>query len=140
MLQEAPQRSWLAFAQGQAPVGQEHKYAQMVNLLMLLQQAKGFRPEAALEAPIRVHLHLQEHHRQRCAAAAVLAGPKHAIGVVGHLFEGNGPEDVVRFAVAALGGGQPGQEMTHQVRQSLEDFGKPMIAVHGIRDGRRAGR
>jgi hypothetical protein len=40
-----------------------------------------------VEASIGMHLHLQEHHRQRFATAGLLAGPEHTIGMVGHLFE-----------------------------------------------------
>jgi hypothetical protein len=55
---------------------------------MLLQQAEGFGAKPAVKTSIGMHLHLQEHHRQRFAAAGVPAGPEHAIGVEGHLFEG----------------------------------------------------
>jgi hypothetical protein len=39
-----------------------------------------------VETSIGVHLHLQDHHRHCFAAAGLLAGPEHAIGMVGHLF------------------------------------------------------
>jgi hypothetical protein len=90
----------LSLTQGQAPVGQKHQHVEMVDLLMLLEQAKGFRAEAAVEVPIGVHLHLQKHHRHRFAATGMIAGPEHAIRVVRHLLECNGPKDVGRFALA----------------------------------------
>jgi hypothetical protein len=124
------------------------------HFLVLLQQAEGFGAKAAVEASIGMHLHLQEHHRQRIAAAGVLAGPEHAIGVVGHLFEGHRPENVGDLpfgfgfgfgsrigtgaeagicrgrvvAVAGLSGGQPGQEMTHQIGHGPKQLGVPVIA------------
>ena len=64
------------------------------------------------------------------AATGMIAGPEHAIRVVRHLLECNGPKDVGRFALA-WGRGQPGQEMAHQIGQRPEDFGIPVIAGHG---------
>jgi hypothetical protein len=87
-LEKALQHAGLAGAKGQAPVGEKHQHLQMRHLLGLLQQAEGFGAKAAVEASIGMHLHFLEHHRQRFAAAGVLAGAEHAIGMVGHLFEG----------------------------------------------------
>jgi hypothetical protein len=75
-------------------VGQEHHHPQVLNLLLLLHQPKGFCPEAPLEAPVRMHLHLQEHHRPSVAAAGMFARPEHAIGAVGLLLEHQGAEGV----------------------------------------------
>jgi hypothetical protein len=88
MLKEATQQEGLAGAKGQASVGQQHQHLQMRRLLVLLQQAECFSAKAAVKSTVGVHLNLQEHHRTLYAAAAVLAGPEHAIGMVGHLFEG----------------------------------------------------
>ena len=71
------------------------------------------------------------------AAAGVLAWPEHAIGMVGHLFEGHRPEAVGRFGVhgAWLGAGKPGQESTHQIGQGPEHLGVPVVAWQRGRDG-----
>jgi hypothetical protein len=69
LLEESPQQAWLAGAVGDAPVGQKHQHPQMRHVFTLLQQAEGFRGKAAVEAPIGMHLHLQDHHRQGFAAA-----------------------------------------------------------------------
>jgi hypothetical protein len=67
----------------------------------------------------------------------VLAWPEHAIGMVGHLFEGHRPEAVGRFGVhgAWLGAGKPGQEPTHQIGQGPEYLGVPVVAWQRGRDG-----
>ncbi len=130
VLQKALQRAGLTIAQGQAPVGHQHQHPEMFHLLVLLQKPEGFRRKAAVEAPIGVHLHLQKHHRQLGAAAGVIAGPEHAIGVVGHLLEGHRPKHVGRVAVA-WARGHSGQEMAHQIGQRPEDFGIPVIAGYG---------
>jgi hypothetical protein len=57
----------------------------MFHLLVLLQEPEGSRRKPAVKSPIGVHLHLQDHHRKRFAAAGVMAGPEHAIGMVSHL-------------------------------------------------------
>jgi hypothetical protein len=82
-------------------VGQKHKHLEVGHLLMLLQEAKGFRGEATVETPIGMHLHLQEDNRPLFAATRLMAGPEHAIGMVGHLFEGHRPEDVGGFPFGA---------------------------------------
>jgi hypothetical protein len=92
LLKEAPQQQGLAGAKGQAPVGKKHQHLQMRHLLMLLQQAESFGAKSTVEAPIGVHLHLQEHYRIYIATAGVLTGPEHAIGMVGHLLEGHWPK------------------------------------------------
>ena len=149
LLEKTPEQAWLAGTQGQAPVGEKHQHLQMRHLLVLLQQAEGFSAKAAVKTSIGVHLNLQEHYRTPCATAGVLAGPEHAIGVVGHLLEGYRPEDVGGFtfgfgfrlgtgaevgicrgrvvAVAGPSGGQPGQEMTHQIGHGPEQLGIPVI-------------
>ena len=84
---ESLQRAGLAGTLGQALVGEKHQHLQMLHFYMLLQQAEGFSAKAAVETSIGMLRHLQEHHRQRFAAAGVLAGLEHTIGMVGHLFE-----------------------------------------------------
>ena len=137
LLEEAPQQQRPPGPEGQEPVGQEHHHPQVFDPLLLLNEPKGFRPEAALEAPVWMHLHLQEHHRKPSAATGVVAGPEHAIGMVGHLFEGDRPEAVGRFGVpiAWPGGGQPRQELPHQIGQGAEHLGVPVIAGQGSWEG-----
>ena len=74
------------------------------------------------------------------AAAGVLAWPEHAIGMVGHLFEGHRPEDVGGFTFgfglragtgAEVRGGKPGQEMTHQIGHGPKHLGIPVITWQG---------
>lgn len=82
----------------------------------------------------RLHL-LVQHLGQLAATAGVIAGPQHAIpqhaiGVVGQLLEGHGPNHVGPVAVV-WARGQPGQEMAHQNGQRPEDLGIPVIAGHG---------
>jgi hypothetical protein len=131
LLEEALQGKGLAGAEGQALVGQKHQHLQMLHLPVLLQEPEGFRRQAAMEVPIGVHLHLQEHHRKLGTATGVLAGPEHAIGMVGHLFEGDRPEVVGGFGVPSLCGGQPRQEATHQIGQGSEYLRIPVIALQG---------
>jgi hypothetical protein len=66
-------------------VVQKHQHLQMFHLLVLLQKPEGSRRKPAVKSPIGVHLHLQDHHRKRFAAAGVMAGPEHAIEMVSHL-------------------------------------------------------
>ena len=68
-------------------VGEKHQHLQMRHLLVLLQQAEGFGAKAPEETSIGMRLHLREHHRQRIAAAGLLAGSEHTIRMVDHLFE-----------------------------------------------------
>jgi hypothetical protein len=56
LLEKALQRAGLGGTQVQAAVGEEHQHLQMFHLLVLLQEAEGFRRKAAVEASIGVHL------------------------------------------------------------------------------------
>jgi hypothetical protein len=60
----------------------------MLHLLVLLQEPEDSRRKPTVKSPIGVHLHLQDHHRPLFAAAGVLSGPVHPIGMGGHLFKG----------------------------------------------------
>jgi hypothetical protein len=108
-----------------------------------LQEAEGFRGKVSVEAPIGVHLHLQNDNRPLFAAAGVLARPQHTIGMVDHLFECDRPKGVGRVGIRItwLASGQPGQEVTHQVGQGPEHLGLPVIAwQRGLEGWRRKGR
>ncbi len=63
----------------------------VLNLGVLLLKAVGLCRQAVVEARIRVHLHLQEHHRKLGAAgfpaACALPGPENAIEAVAQLLE-----------------------------------------------------
>jgi len=41
----------------------------MLHFLVLLQEKGGFLAKAAVDTPIGMHLHLQDHNRQRFGAA-----------------------------------------------------------------------
>ena len=109
---------------------QKHQHLQMLHLLVLLQEPEDSRRKPTVKSPIGVHLHLQDHHRKRFAAAGVMAGPEHANEKVSHLFEGDRPEGVGRFGVhcAFPACGQPGQELKHQIGQGSEHLGVQVVA------------
>jgi hypothetical protein len=72
LLQEQPKR--LGGAEVLPVVGRNHQHGPVLHLGVLLQKPVGLRCQAVMEAWIRVHLHLQEHHGELQAAGFGAAG------------------------------------------------------------------
>ncbi len=92
----------LGGAEAHPLVGRDHHHLQVLHLRVFLQEPTALRRQAVAEAWIRVHLHLEEHHRKLGAAgfgaAGALPGPEHAIEAVAQLLELQGLEAVVAIA------------------------------------------
>ena len=86
-------------------MGCDHQHGPVLHLGLLLQKAVGLCCQAVVEAWIRVHLHLQKHHRELRAAgfgaAGALPGPEHAIEAVAQLFDFEGFKPVKATARVA---------------------------------------
>ena len=128
----------LVVAEGQPPVGHQHHHLQMLHPRMLLQKAEAFGAQAPLKAPIRVHLHLQNHHRPLGAAALVIPRPEHPIELVANGFDFLRAEAIQRrLAVLPylLGrAGALGKQQANQIRFGLKDRKEPVVAMHSQPD------
>ena len=75
-------------------MGRDDHHRPVLNLGVLLQKAVGLCRQAVVEARIRVHLHLQEHHRKLGAAgfptACTPPRPEDTIKTVAQLFDFEG--------------------------------------------------
>jgi len=79
----------------------------MLHFLVLLQEAEGFLAKATVETSIGMHLHLQDHNRQRFGAAGLMERPDHPIGVVAKTHQiGQGPEHLRVQVIAWHRGGE----------------------------------
>ncbi len=127
----------LVVAEFQPPVGHQQHHLQMLHPGMLLKEAEAFGTQAPLKAPIRVHLHLQDHHRPFGAAPLVVPGSENAIELVANGFDLLGDEAVLLPLVGLAGlcrAGAMGKQQADQIRLRLKHRKIPLIAMYSRLD------